>query len=127
MNGARRGNKQRLAIGKHLACEVDPALSSEIRITRPAVIISATAFNQRSKVTVLPITSATPNSKMPSVMIAVSSSEINGLDAESYVVCINLVTFDKQRLLKRLGQLEREKIQQVQQITTSYLDLEPLE
>lgn len=39
----------------------DPSVGTEIRKTRPAVIISGTPFNQRSKVTVLPITSAVPN------------------------------------------------------------------
>ncbi len=38
----------------------DPSVGTEIRKTRPAVIISGTAFNQRSKVTVVPITSAVP-------------------------------------------------------------------
>jgi mRNA interferase MazF len=39
----------------------DPSIGKEIRKTRPAVIISGTIFNQRSKVTVLPITSSSPS------------------------------------------------------------------
>jgi mRNA interferase MazF len=36
----------------------DPSIGAEIRKTRPAMIISGTVFNQRRKVTVLPITSS---------------------------------------------------------------------
>jgi mRNA interferase MazF len=39
----------------------DPSVGTKIQKTRPAVIISGTLFNnQRSKVTVLPFTSAKP-------------------------------------------------------------------
>ncbi|MBD1845403.1 type II toxin-antitoxin system PemK/MazF family toxin [Cyanobacteria bacterium FACHB-63] len=120
------GTSRDYRLGSLWLVRFDPAIGSEIRKTRPAVIISATAFNQRSKVTVLPITSATPSSKMLPVLVAIAPSEVNGLDVESYVVCIALMTFDKQRLLKRLGKLEPEQIQQIQQVITTYLDLEPL-
>ncbi|WP_192843612.1 type II toxin-antitoxin system PemK/MazF family toxin [Leptolyngbya sp. NIES-2104] len=105
----------------------DPSIGSEIQKTRPGIIVSATAFNQRSRVTVLPITSTTPKAKMLPVMIAIAPSETNGLDVESYAVCIDPATFDKKRLVKRLGQIEIEQIQQIKQILATYLDLEPPE
>lgn len=61
----------------------DPLIGSEIQKTRPEIIVSATASNQHSRVTVLPIT-----------------------------------------LVKRLGQIEVEQIQQIKQILAAYLDLE---
>jgi mRNA interferase MazF len=104
-----------------------PSIGTEIRKTRPAVIISGTAFNQRSKVTVLPITSTIANPKSLPIMVALSPSETNGLNTDSYVVGIDPTTFDKKRLIKRLGQLEAEQVRQIKSILAQYLELEPLD
>lgn len=104
----------------------EPSIGSEIRKTRPGVIISATAFNQRSRVTVLPVTSAIPTAKMLPVMVAIEPSEINGLDVMSHIICVDPATFDKKRLIRRLGQLEVAQIDQIKQILTRYFDLESL-
>ncbi|MBE9009010.1 type II toxin-antitoxin system PemK/MazF family toxin [Pseudanabaenaceae cyanobacterium LEGE 13415] len=118
------GTSSDYGLGNLWLIRFDPSIGSEIRKTRPGLIISATDFNQRSRVTVLPITSATPNAKMLPVMIAIEPSEINGLDTPSHVVCIDPATFDKKRLIRRLGQLEAEQISQIKRILTAYLDLE---
>jgi mRNA interferase MazF len=104
----------------------DPSVGSEIRKTRPAIIISGTVFNQRRKVTVLPITSSNPDSKLLSVVVPVAPNTENGLTTNSYIVCIDPMTFDKQRLIRQLGILESVKIQQVQSILYVYLDLDSL-
>jgi mRNA interferase MazF len=104
----------------------DPSVGSEIRKTRPAIIISGTVFNQRRKVTVLPITSSNPDSKLLPVVVPVDPNTENGLTTNSYVVCIDPMTFDKQRLIRQLGILESVKIQQIQSILCAYLDLDSL-
>jgi mRNA interferase MazF len=104
----------------------DPAVGSEIRKTRPAIIISGTVFNQRRKVTVLPITSSNPDSKLLPVVVPVDPNTENGLTNNSYVVCIDPMTFDKQRLIRQLGILESAKIRQIQSILCAYLDLDSL-
>jgi mRNA interferase MazF len=101
----------------------DPSVGAEIRKTRPAIIISGTAFNRRRKLTVLPITSSSPDDKLLPVVIGVSPNTENGLTVDSYIVCIDPMTFDKQRLVKRLGMLDVERIEQVQFILRSYLEL----
>ena len=102
----------------------DPSVGAEIRKTRPAVIVSGTAFNRRRKLTVLPITSSSPNERLLPVVVAVSPNAGNGLTTDSYIVCVDPMTFDKQRLVKRLGLLDLERIEQVQSVLRSYLDLD---
>ncbi|MEG4245344.1 MULTISPECIES: type II toxin-antitoxin system PemK/MazF family toxin [unclassified Microcoleus] len=94
-----------------------------MRKSRSAVIISGTAFNQRSKVTVLPITSAVPNDGLRAVVLPVLPSALNGLSTESFIVCIDPMTFDKRRLVRCLGQLELQQLQEIQQILARYLEL----
>lgn len=105
----------------------DPSIGSEIRKTRPAIIVSGTLFNQRRKVTVLPITSSAPDSKLLPVVVALEPDADNGLNTDSFIVCIDPMTFDKQRLVKQLGILTIDKIRQVQSILRSYLELDAVD
>ncbi|MCY7367270.1 MAG: type II toxin-antitoxin system PemK/MazF family toxin [Chamaesiphon sp.] len=102
----------------------DPSIGTEIRKTRPAMIISGTLFNQRRKVTVLPITSSRPDRRMLPIVVEIDPDQTNGLNTDSFIICVDPMTFDKQRLVKQLGRLNVEKIHQVQSILRSYLELD---
>lgn len=110
-------------LGSICLMSFDPAIGSEIRKTRPAVIISGTIFNQRSKVTVLPITSSSPRDRLLPVVLPIIPYDSNGISLKSFVVCIDPMTFDKRRLVKYLGELASSQIQGIQQILSNYLDL----
>jgi mRNA interferase MazF len=118
------GTSSNYRLGSLWLVSFDPSVGTEIRKTRPAVIVSGTAFNRRSKVTLLPITSATPDQRLLSVVVPIAPSNTNGLNVSSFIVCVDPMTFDKQRLVKRLGELQSEQINQVQTILRSYLELD---
>jgi mRNA interferase MazF len=103
----------------------EPSVGTEIRKTRPGLVISASPFNaRRSKVTVLPFTSAKANDRRLSpAIVKVSASEQNGLSVDSLLVCVDPATFDKTRLIQYLGQLEEIAVQQAQAILKQYLAL----
>ena len=102
----------------------EPSVGTEIRKIRPAVIISGTVFNRRSKVTVIPLTTSQPrDQRLLSIVIPVTPSNANGLDVESFLIGVDPMTFDKRRLVQYLGQLEQEQIQQAKSILRRYLDL----
>jgi mRNA interferase MazF len=105
----------------------DPSIGAEIRKTRPALIISGTVFNQRRKVTVLPITSSFPDARLLPVVVPIAPDDRNGLSTDSFVVCIDPMTFDKQRLVRQLGTVNVETIHQVQAILRSYLQLDVID
>jgi mRNA interferase MazF len=103
----------------------DPSVGTEIQKTRPALVISGTVFNaKRSKVTVLPFTSKRPSDPRisPAVVIVPSSAE-NGLSVDSLLVCVCPATFDKVRLVRHLGQLEDDLLEQAKDILRRYLCL----
>lgn len=103
----------------------DPSVGTEIQKTRPGLIISGSLFNQkRSKVTLLPFSSAKPSdTRISPAAVNVSSSSQNGLSVDSILIAVEPMTFDKVRLVKYLGQLEPELLQQVQNILRRYLNL----
>jgi mRNA interferase MazF len=78
---------------------LDPARGSEIRKTRPAVVMTADALNRaRRTVVVVPLSTApTPR---PPIVIATPSA-----GADSVAVCDQVRAIDKARLIRRGGQL----------------------
>ena len=84
---------------------LDPVIGSEQGKTRPVLVLSGTKLNQiLPVVNVLPITSRKRNRRIyPNE--ALIPPETAGLDVESIVLCYQIRTIDKQRLIKRLGVL----------------------
>ena len=84
---------------------LDPVIGSEQGKTRPVLIISDTQLNQiLPVVNVLPITSRKPHRRIyPNEALLPAGSA--GLTAESIVLCYQIRTLDKQRLIKALGML----------------------
>jgi len=105
----------------------DPAIGTEIRKPRPAMIVSGTLFNQRRKVTVLPITSNAPDNRLLPVVVPIEPHPTNGLTTDSFIICVDPITFDKQRLVQQLGILSTDKIRQVKSILYSYLELDSMD
>ena len=104
-----------------------PSIGTKICNTRLATIVSGTLFNQRRKVTVLPIISTAPDTRLLPVVVPIEPNVTNGLTTNSFIVCVDPMTFDKQRLVKQLGMLSTDKIRQVKSILCSYLELDSMD
>jgi mRNA interferase MazF len=88
---------------------LDPVVGSEEGKTRPVLVLSDTRLNQiLPVVNVLPITSRKRNRRIypNEAMIPAGTA---GLSAESIVLCYQIRTLDKQRLIKRLGELNEPR------------------
>jgi mRNA interferase MazF len=101
----------------------DPSVGTEIRKIRPALIVSGSIFNyRRTKVTLLPFTTTPVNSeKIAAAVVEVPSSTENGLAMNSTLICIDPITFDKERFIRQLGQIEPHLLQEAQTILRRYL------
>ncbi|HMG72561.1 MAG TPA: type II toxin-antitoxin system PemK/MazF family toxin [Pyrinomonadaceae bacterium] len=84
---------------------LDPVVGSEQGRTRPVLVLSDTRLNQiLPVVNVLPITSRKHNRRIYPNEAQVPCG-VAGLDVESIVLCYQIRTLDKQRLIRRLGVL----------------------
>ncbi len=91
---------------------LDPVVGSEQGKTRPVLVISQTALNQTLPVVnVLPITARKTNRRIyPNETLLVSQTA--NLTNESIVLCYQIRTLDKQRLIKMIGNLSDQVIQE---------------
>ena len=80
---------------------LDPVVGSQQGKTRPVLVVSQTALNQTLPViNVLPITSRKPNRRIYPNEALLSKHTAN-LTNESIVLCFQIRTLDKQRLVKK--------------------------
>ncbi|MBI4777439.1 type II toxin-antitoxin system PemK/MazF family toxin [Candidatus Desantisbacteria bacterium] len=91
---------------------LDPVVGSEQGKTRPVLVVSEEEVNQiLPVVNVLPVTSRKPGRKIYPNEILISS-KIGGLEKESIVLCYQIRTLDKRRLIKEIGRIEDLKLQE---------------
>ncbi len=97
--------------------EFDPAVGSEIRKTRPAVIISNDAANRNlSRVIVVALSSNTQRLFPGSALVTVGNSQ-------SKAMADQMMTADKLRLKSKLGELSKVDMQAVEEAVRVQLGL----
>lgn len=90
---------------------LDPTIGSEIKKTRPCLIISPNEMNFNiNTVIIAPMTSKSRNYP--------TRVKIND---NSYIVLDQIRTIDKQRIIKKLGELDIEIILQIKQVIKEML------
>ncbi|CDZ80125.1 mRNA interferase EndoA [Candidatus Rubidus massiliensis] len=84
---------------------LDPTIGSEIKKTRPCVIISPNEMHGLNTVIIAPLTSTCK--KYPTRIALFFENK------EGYVVLDQIRTVDKSRLVKRVGKIEKETAQMI--------------
>jgi mRNA interferase MazF len=107
--------------GEIFLVNLDPALGSETNKTRPALVISNDINNKfSSTVTVIPITS---NVKKVFPFEVLFPSERSGLPKTSKAKCNQIRTIDIRRLIKPLGKIPVETMQEVEDALRIHLGM----
>lgn len=107
--------------------DLDPGYGREIRKKRPALIISADGFNKSlHTLVVIPFSSQVPKI-VATEMVEVFPDKSNGLEKKSIILPIFIRVVDKSRLVKKVGALSIENLEEVEDALKLVLGLEPLE
>jgi mRNA interferase MazF len=90
----------------------DPTIGSEIRKTRPALILQNDVSNQYSPVTIVAALTSQFTEPLYPTEVIIKVPE-GGLQVDSVALLNQIRSIDKQRLIKRLGVLESVTMEQV--------------
>lgn len=90
--------------GEIYLVEFDPAVGSEIKKTRPAVIIQNDTANRFSPVTIVAAVTSKFDDKLYPTEVLIEQGEA-GLKQDSVIVFDQIRTIDKSRLVKKLGRV----------------------
>jgi mRNA interferase MazF len=104
IRGVRRGEVYRV--------NFDPTVGSEIKKTRPAVVIQNDTANRWSPITIVAAISSRRDDPRYPTEVNVAPPE-GGLTSHSVVLLNQLRSIDKERLVRRLGALAEATMQQV--------------
>jgi mRNA interferase MazF len=99
--------------------EFDPVVGSEIRKTRPAVIVSCDVSNRNlTRVQVIPLTSNTER-------LYPGEARVNVAGQQSKAMADQIMTADKRRLKGMLGQLSGEEMKSLEKAICIQLGMTP--
>ena len=88
---------------------LDPTIGSEMKKTRPAVIISPNEMNKYlNTVVIAPMTSSSKSYP--------TRVEVNHNKTKGWIVLDQIRTIDRQRIIKKLGSLTPKEIEKVKNI-----------
>lgn len=96
---------------------LDPTRGSEIRKTRPAVVLTVDALN-RARRTVVVVPLSTGPMPRPPIVVATPSA-----GADSVAVCDQIRAIDKGRLTRRAGQMTAMDLRAVENGVRAVLEL----
>jgi len=91
---------------------LDPVIGSEQGKTRPAIVISEEEVNLILPViNILPITSLKEGRRVYANEVLINRED-SKLDKDSLILCYQIRTVDKTRLIKKIGEIISEDIKQ---------------
>lgn len=103
----------------------DPTVGSEIRKTRPALILQNDVGNRFSPITIVAAITSQVRYPLYPTEVFVPALE-GGLSVDSVVLLNQIRSIDRRRLLRRLGRVHPETMQQVDRAMLISLGLVPV-
>ena len=101
--------------GENYLVSFDPTIGHEIKKTRPAVVIQNDIGNKYNPITIVAAITSTILPVVHPIMVQVKPNKVNGLDVLSTVRLNQIRSVDKQRLTKRLGMLDEDNMETLDQ------------
>ena len=92
---------------------LDPTLGREIQKTRPALIIQNDVSNRLSGVTIVAPITSTVRFPLNPVHVLLAAEQRTGLSTTSVAVFNQIRAVDRMRLVKRLGAVDRETVERI--------------
>jgi mRNA interferase MazF len=100
----------------------DPTIGSEIRKTRPALVLQNDTANLHSPVTIVAAIASFNGGKLYPTEVDIEAFS-GGLERDSIVLLNQVRTIDKQRLVRKLGSLDTNAMERVGAAPRVSLDL----
>lgn len=100
---------------------LDPTIGSEIKKTRPAVIISSDLVGILPLKIIVPFTEWKDRYEAAAWMVRIDPDDINGLSKPSASDALQVRSVSRQRLIKRLGALTPFQVAQIVQAVVNVL------
>jgi mRNA interferase MazF len=95
--------------------DLDPTVGAEMNKTRPAVIVNDDQLGRLPLKIIAPITDWKEHYSIAPWMIAINTSNQNGLTKKSSIDCFQIRSVSKNRLIKQIGFITFQEMLKVQE------------
>jgi mRNA interferase MazF len=99
--------------GETYLVNFDPTVGSEIRKTRPALVLQNDVANRHSPITIVAAITSQYNEPLYPTEVLIPASATTGLAIPSVVLLNQIRSIDRRRLVKRLGRVSAELMAKV--------------
>lgn len=93
---------------------LDPTVGSEIKKTRPAIIVNDNRLGKLPLKIIVPLTDWKERYAMASWMVKISPDNINNLSKDSAADCFQLRSVSEERFVKRIGEISETQISAIE-------------
>lgn len=100
---------------------LDPTIGSEIRKTRPAIIVNDDQVGVLPLRVIVPLTDWKPRYQVAAWMVRVTPTSSNGLSKPSAADAFQVRSVSKQRFIRKLGEVDDQTMQKVEQALQAVL------
>ena len=102
---------------------LDPTVGSEIKKTRPAVIVNADSLGKLPLKIIVPVTDWKNHYSIAPWMIKLTPTAQNGLSKTSSADCFQVRSGSQIRLTKKLGHLRQDQMDEIVQELSAILQI----
>jgi mRNA interferase MazF len=106
---------------------LDPTLGREIRKTRPALVIQNDVSNRLSEITIVAPITSTVRFPLNPVHVLLAADRNTGLSVTSVALFNQIRAVDRMRLIQRLGRVDSETLERIDEAIGISLGLVRLE
>lgn len=102
---------------------LDPTVGSEIRKTRPAIIVNDNALGKLPLKIIVPITDWKINYSVAIWMVKLEPDQINGLAKTSSADCFQIRSVSETRFIRKLGHITNSQLTDIKQAIAAVISL----
>jgi mRNA interferase MazF len=92
---------------------LDPTIGSEIKKTRPAVIVNVDELGKLPLKVIVPITDWKEHYQIAPWMVRIENSKLNGLNKLSSADCFQIRSVSEERFIKKIGLLNNKYLKEI--------------
>lgn len=104
---------------------LDPTVGSEIRKTRPVVVLNPGHGKNLPLALVVPVTGWQMRWEQHPFFLTIEPQPHHGLTKKSAVDCFQIRALSHQRFIRRLGEIGRSEMEEIKAAVALILDIEP--
>jgi len=102
---------------------LDPTIGSEIKKTRPAIIVNDDALGKLPLKIIVPLTDWKDRYEVAPWMVKIKPSPENELSKDSSADCFQIRSLSERRFVKKLGRINEDELKEIQYSLSKVLSI----